>query len=86
MGRKRITFVLRAPKARQVYVAGSFNGWDPAGRPMKSDGDGLWSARMTLEPGVHQYRFRVDGKWVDDPECEDREENECGTPLCVVRV
>src|ERR1043166_9994394 len=61
------TFILRAPHARKVAVAGSFNGWDPAQTPMSKDKDGNWQARILLPPGRYEYRFVVDGEWISDP-------------------
>ena len=35
----------------------------------------------TLEPGVYEYRFIVDGMWFDDPDAEELWTNEFGQ-LC----
>jgi 1,4-alpha-glucan branching enzyme len=62
-----VKFELYEPSARAVYVAGSFNAWNPTATPLKNDGSGKWEAAMRLIPGKYQYRFVVDGKWVADP-------------------
>ncbi|MFO7653503.1 MAG: alpha-amylase family glycosyl hydrolase [Candidatus Krumholzibacteriia bacterium] len=63
-----VEFAHRAPGAKAVYLAGSFNDWDPAARPMSDeDGDGTWTAVVELAPGTHQYKFVVDGDWHADP-------------------
>ena len=55
-----------------VYVAGSFNDWDPRATPMVSS-DGVWSVDLALPPGNHPYKFvevdLVDGTeaWACDP-------------------
>jgi hypothetical protein len=64
-----VRFVLYAPGAHRVAVAGTFNQWDrnvallvPAGR------SGVWTTTLALPIGQHQYAFVVDGaRWVVDP-------------------
>jgi len=33
---------------------------------MKRDGKGMWTKNISLKPGVYQYKFFVDGEWVED--------------------
>jgi len=53
--------------ARKVFVAGSFNGFNPGELAMKQVGGG-WELPMYLRQGTHAYKFIVDGKWMTDPE------------------
>ena len=64
-----VRFVLFAPEAHDVSLAGTFNQWDPAATPLVRTGTpGVWSATLTLPAGQHQYAFVVDGaRWVADP-------------------
>lgn len=66
-----VRFVLVAPEARQVTVAGTFNQWNPTAMPLARSGTagaGIWSATLTLPAGQHEYAFVVDGsRWVPDP-------------------
>jgi hypothetical protein len=63
-----VQFVLEAPSARSVAVAGDFNGWDGSHELEDPDGDGVWTGRIPIRPGVHEYMFVVDGSdWVTDP-------------------
>ena len=84
--KKRVLFRLDAPQARAVFLAGSFNDWDPVVRPLKRNAKGIWTTRISLEPGTHEYRFWVDGEWQDDPACQELQHNQYGTSNCVVRV
>lgn len=68
--KKRANFQLTAPGARSVCVAGSFNDWDPAARPLKRGKDDTFRTWMNLPTGTHEYRFVVDGEWCPDPDCE----------------
>ncbi len=52
--------------AREVILAGSFNQWREFEWPMKKTATG-WEMPYTLGPGNHQYKFKVDGKWIADP-------------------
>lgn len=64
-----VRFVLFAPQAQQVALAGTFNQWDAAATPLVPSGTpGVWTATLTLPAGQHQYAFVVDGaRWVPDP-------------------
>ena len=58
---------LYAPDAQEVFVAGSFNGWQPSATPLQKQDDGRWVVELVLAPGRYEYRFFVDGRWTDDP-------------------
>jgi 1,4-alpha-glucan branching enzyme len=66
-----VRFVLTAPDAHEVTVAGTFNQWDSHATPLVrtgAAGGGLWTATITLPAGQHQYAFVVDGvRWIPDP-------------------
>ena len=64
-----VKFVLYAPGAHRVSVAGTFNGWDTHATPLARAGtQGVWAATLSLPAGQHLYAFVVDGRrWVADP-------------------
>ena len=64
-----VRFVLYAPTAKQVAVAGTFNQWDRNASPLvRVGGGGVWAITLALPQGHHQYAFVVDGEqWVADP-------------------
>lgn len=65
--RKEVTFWLEGYEhAKKVFVAGSFNDWDPKGIPMHREGN-TWLARLNMDGGKHLYKFVVDGQWINDP-------------------
>jgi hypothetical protein len=66
------------PCAGEVCIAGSFNDWHPAAMPMVSLGDGKWRKELTLPPGRYEYRFVVDGQWMDDPTAKETVPNPFG--------
>ncbi len=88
---RAVTFAYRASDASSVFVSGSFNEWSPRGLPMRSDGDGRWSASVRLRPGRYEYKLVVDGRWRAQPACASSLEshfvpNGLGTANCVLHV
>jgi len=61
------TFELDRPDASEVFVAGTFNQWDPAADAMSKGSDGVWRITLSLEPGTYEYKFVIDGNWETDP-------------------
>ncbi len=80
---KKIPFEFVAPGAQKVSLAGDFNNWDPKTNLMKKDKKGVWKVTVSLKPGRYEYRFLVDGNWVNDPACCDCVPNEFGSQNCV---
>ncbi len=53
-------------KDNNVYLAGSFNNWNPGEIPMQRIPGG-WALYLYLRDGTHAYKFIVDGQWILDP-------------------
>ncbi len=67
-GRVYVQFVVEARDAESVHLAGDFSDWEPTIALTDPEGDGIWSGRVPLEPGVHEYMFVIDGsEWIPDP-------------------
>ncbi len=84
--KKAVSLKLHAPSAKKVSVAGSFNNWDMSAHPAKKDIKGNWVAKVDLTPGRHEYKFVVDGAWVNDPSCGACIGNAFGSNNCIVEV
>lgn len=80
--RKRVYFRFTSDTACRVHVAGSFNDWDPDARPLRKGRGGTWRTHVSLAPGRYEYRFVVDGTWVNDPEAPTAD-NDQGTTNCI---
>ncbi|TSA27746.1 MAG: hypothetical protein D4R67_05530 [Bacteroidetes bacterium] len=59
-------FLKGFPDARQVYLGGSFNGWNDHKYKMLRVSGG-WAINLYLREGTHAYKFIVDGQWILDP-------------------
>ncbi len=84
---RRIPFTVRAETGKAVYLAGSFNQWNPTGKKMTDKKkDGVYSTTMALLPGTYEYKFVIDGVWCIDPENVDVVPNDHGTMNSVLTV
>lgn len=82
-----VQFFLEAPDARSVAVAGDFNDWTPEMELSDVDGDGIWSGRLRLTPGVHKYMFVIDDStWITDPKAERYTEDGFGNRNAVLAI
>ena len=66
---KKVEFLMKAPDAREIYLAGDFNGWDTKSMPMKKDKHGIWSAEMRLSPGRYEYKVFSEQSWMENVPC-----------------
>ena len=82
----RVCLRLTHATAQEVCIAGSFNDWHPSVTPMVRLDDGKWAKELALPPGRYEYRFVVDGQWVDDPAATELIPNPFGTPNAVLEV
>lgn len=61
-----VTLRHTAPEADEVFVAGTFNDWNPTSHPMKRGRNGIWKITIELDRDDHEYKFVVDGEWLHD--------------------
>jgi len=80
-------FVLSGcPDAKQVYLVGDFNQWNPARKRMARYRDGSFRAKVNLRPGEYQYKFVADGVWLNDLEAEQQVANPFGSVNSLVTI
>lgn len=70
--------------ARKVFLAGSFNNWQPNKLLMDRTEMG-WELSLYLAEGTYTYRFIADQNWFADPGNPERLRNEFGEFNSVVR-
>jgi len=84
---RRVVLSVQADPESVVYLAGSFNNWDPQAKPMTDKKNtGLFSAAVMLPPGSHEYKFVINGTWCVDPTNSDWTQNSHGTLNSVLVV
>ena len=82
-----VRFVLVAPGARQVALAGNWNAWSPTQILLDdTDGGGTFTATLPLPRGRHESMFVVDGAWVSDPAAVERHPDGFGQNNGVLRL
>ena len=82
-----VEFSLEAPGATTVAVAGDFSGWESDFVLDDADGDGIWTGRIPITPGVHQYMFVIDGTdWVTDPRAQRYSDDGFGNRNAILAV
>ena len=83
---QNVDFTFFAPQAIKVYLAGNFNSWKTDTHPLKKDKDGTWKTSIKLFPGNYEYKYIVDGVWVQDLPCPNLVLNSFGTFNCVLDI
>lgn len=84
---KRVKFQVNADPGAEVFVAGTFNDWNPQEIRLKANGnDAVYAGIVTVAPGEHEYKFVVNGQWMVDPNNSDWRPNEFGSLNSVLRV
>ncbi|MBI5683751.1 MAG: glycogen-binding domain-containing protein [Verrucomicrobia bacterium] len=63
---RKVEMSFDAPFAKFVNIAGDFNGWEMTTLVLRKT-EGVWKITLELKPGTYQYKFLVDGEWVNDP-------------------
>ncbi len=69
---KRVRFSIDAPGATTVLLSGDFTDWEAQARRMRRvrRGSRTFATSVPLDPGTYEYKFLIDGQWVEDPKAE----------------
>lgn len=81
-----VHFEYSNPTAVTVCIAGTFNHWQPASKPMHRGGNGHWIKESALLPGTYEYCFVVDGQWIPDPLARETTPNPFGGTNSIIRI
>jgi 1,4-alpha-glucan branching enzyme len=84
--KKKIEFTFKSAPGREVFIAGTFNAWDPSKTKLTERDAGLYRVSIKLPPGRHEYKFVVDGCWQTDPENPSGLLNDFGDLNSVITV
>lgn len=83
---KGVVFSYTNPSAKSVFIAGSFNDWNSSRDALVKDSKGIWKITLPLKVGLHQYKFVVDGNWLEDPLNPNKTDDGLGGKNSVVEV
>ena len=87
---RQVIVEYRDSNARDVRIAGDFNGWIPdrdVASETRRDGDArVWRKVLHLAPGTYEYRYVVDGEWREDPDNPERVATSFGPPNSLLLV
>lgn len=81
-----VRFDFTHPTASTVCIAGTFNDWHAAAKPMHPLGGGHWHKETELAPGTYEYCLVVDGKWMPDPQAPETVANPFGGKNSLLKV
>ncbi len=82
-----ILFSYYSPGAKEIFLAGDFNGWKSSGTPLIKGKDDVWRAVLRLKPKrSYDYKYIVDGNWVNDPNNKDLNPDVAGGANSVVFI
>ena len=84
---KKVQFKMSASPGSRVFVAGTFNQWEPTANPLSdTSGCGEFKASLLIPKGTHEYKFIVNGVWIMDPKSVEWSTNACGSLNNVLHV
>jgi len=75
---KLVRFQIQAEAGSEVYVAGSFNAWDPKANKLRKVKD-MYTTSIVLQKGRYEYKFVINGVWHVDPNCPEWQPNSMGS-------
>ena len=81
-----VRFEFNHPTATTVFVAGSFNHWEPEAKALHPLGGGRWMKETPLAPGTYEYCLIVDGRYIADPLAQESVPNPFGGRNSVLTV
>lgn len=83
--KRRVKFQVQTDSGSKVFVAGSFNNWDPTKNIMKEK-NGVFSTSIMLEPGRYEYKFVINDVWCIDPSTSEWMPNNMGSLNSVIEI
>lgn len=83
---KEVEFSCRAPDAQDVFLAGTFNAWNPSACPMRRGPEGMWHITLRLARCSYEYKFVIDGTWLCKPGTDELDRLLASYDGCVANV
>jgi len=83
---KNVTFKLKSPESKSVFLTGDFNSWNTKSIPLKKNKNGVWSTSINLCSGRFEYKYIIDGQWHEDPHNALKSQNALGSINSVIKI
>lgn len=80
-----VKFSVPADAGSEVFVAGSFNNWDPTANKLRKYKENYITS-IVLPVGRYEYKFIINGIWHVDPNCDEWQPNDMGSINSVITV
>ena len=81
-----VDFTFHSPEAKQVYLVGEFNNWESHSIPMRKQNEREWNVTLQLPPGRYEYKYLVDGTWIENVPGIESVQNSLGTNNLIISV
>ncbi|HWN95224.1 MAG TPA: glycogen-binding domain-containing protein [Methylomirabilota bacterium] len=81
-----VRFEFTDATAVSVYIAGTFNNWQPDAKPMHPVGNSRWVKQTVLPLGTYEYCLVVDGEFRPDPLVKETVPNPFGGRASILKV
>lgn len=87
-GSVTVRFVLDAPNADSVAVAGNFNDWKTVGYDLRRNENGSWAIEVRLRKDrIYSYNFVIDGeRWIPDPSSPETVDDGFGGSSSLLKI
>ena len=60
----QVDMTYQSVSAEGVYLAGTFQGWDPMTTPLNFVGDGIWEVSLIMPVGTYEFLFVNGNNWL----------------------
>ena len=83
---KIVNLTLADKKYTDVKIKGEMNSWNPNTTQVIKDQNANWVTQLTVNPGLYQYKYVVDGREICDPMNQDSVSNGVGGYNSLLKV
>ncbi len=83
---EKVRFSIKMDNAKEIKLAGDFNNWNADAVKLRKSKNNVWFKDLLLSPGRYEYKFVVDGNWMNDPDNQNKAMNTFGSENSVVQV
>jgi 1,4-alpha-glucan branching enzyme len=86
LDQNKYIFYYKNSEAKDVYILGDFNNWNPYSHRLRKNKSGIWEIEMDIPPGTYSYSFIVDGAYRKDPLSKEIVQDRFGQELTYIKL